>query len=54
MIGDDFDPDLRFETAAGIEDVLLNPGPTNDYVGHTVAEVLEVQDTTGREEDMLE
>ena len=54
LIADDFDPDLRFETAAGIEDVLLNPGPTNDYVGHTVAEVLEVQDTTGREEDMLE
>merc|ERR1711942_509279 len=45
---------LHFEKAAVIEDVLLNPGPTDDNVDNIVREVLEVQDTTGCEEDMLE
>ena len=43
-----------FEKSHVIEDVLLNPGPTDDNIDNIVREVLQFQDVTGCEEDMTE
>ena len=43
-----------FEKSHVIEDVLLNPGPTDDNLDNIVCEVLNFQDVTGCEEDMTE
>ena len=45
---------LFFDKSHVIEDVLLNPGPSDDNIDNIVCEVLQFQDVTGCEEDMTE